>query len=704
MIDQEMMKINQTHREYAIFRLLAGGANVYDVYDIVRKLYIADKEDFTEEDIKSEVDKCHALHLQEGSGGPRRIQAEVEAWLASNKSNNLVTGVVTVSIRDCYRDLNLNSSNDRTSCRMAFKRLVEKGVIEPVPNRAGTYRSVNAVLESLDFINADTTPFPIKFPLGVHEFIQLYQKSLVVIAGEPNAGKGHPHGTPILTVNGWINIEDLAPGDRLFSSDGSSTELLRVFNRGAQQCYRFTFSDGTEIEADEEHLWTVKTGYSKKHKTTGRGNLNASFGSYITISTHEIVDRCGLGVVPQNKKMNIPTTAPVNFPKQNVLIPPYLMGCLLGDASFEERKRGNSFQRVVRFSTEDIQILENMGVKYNHLRGCNYQLSGLTKPLVAMGLMGKKSYDKFIPENYLLNDVDTRLSILQGLMDTDGSISRGCIEFCSTSKRLADGVLFLVRSLGGRATIRERFTKYKCHGEIHTGRKSYRISIKINGMSLFKLKRKADRTKDFKKTHDRVLVKIEKTEIKPTICLSVSHPSGLYLAKDFIVTHNTAYLLNTAWKNIDLGPSYFSSEMGAAELQVRLKKFPHPLSAWQRVKFYAKASDFPKVIVPDGLNIIDYLEVSKDFYEIGGLLTDIFNSLGKGVAVVGIQKPPGRDIGVGGARTLDKARLYLSIVPGEIKIIKGKLWRNDQINPNGMFCRFKLGGGANFVRDGEWRA
>ena len=78
------------------------------------------------------------------------------------------------------------------------------------------------------------------------------------------------------------------------------------------------------------------------------------------------------------------------------------------------------------------------------------------------------------------------------------------------------------------------------------------------------------------------------------------------------------------------------------------------------------------------------------------MLTDIFNALDGGIAVVGLQKPAGRDTGVGGARTLDKARLYMAIEPGVLKIVKGKLWRQEHINPNGMYVKWLLGGGANF--------
>jgi hypothetical protein len=172
----------------------------------------------------------------------------------------------------------------------------------------------------------------------------------------------------------------------------------------------------------------------------------------------------------------------------------------------------------------------------------------------------------------------------------------------------------------------------------------------------------------------------------------------------------TAYCLNTAWKNKDdFKIDYFSSEMGAAELQVRLKKFNHPLNDWSKVRFVAKSGDFASAVNPNGFNIIDYLEVSKDFYEIGGLLTDIFNALNEGIAIAAIQKPPGRDTGVGGARTLDKARLYMAIEPGILKIVKGKLWRQENINPNGLMIHWTLAGGANFrvlpdpATGDEWR-
>jgi hypothetical protein len=163
----------------------------------------------------------------------------------------------------------------------------------------------------------------------------------------------------------------------------------------------------------------------------------------------------------------------------------------------------------------------------------------------------------------------------------------------------------------------------------------------------------------------------------------------------------TAYCLNVAKDNRDEHDVlYLLSEGDPAELKIRLLKFKEPLSAWQKVKFKnIRGGNLAKLINPSGFNIIDYLELYKDFYEVGGVIDEIYQRLTTGIAVIAIQKPEGRDLGVGGRGTLDKARLYLSIEPGKIKIVKGKIWKDEFENPNGLYCTWKLGGGCYFKRD-----
>jgi hypothetical protein len=58
---------------------------------------------------------------------------------------------------------------------------------------------------------------------------------------------------------------------------------------------------------------------------------------------------------------------------------------------------------------------------------------------------------------------------------------------------------------------------------------------------------------------------------------------------------------------------------------------------------------------------------------------------------------------LGGERSKEKARLYLSIEPGKLKIVKAKNWVNATMNPNDMTQEFKLAKGCRFKPEGTWK-
>ncbi len=167
----------------------------------------------------------------------------------------------------------------------------------------------------------------------------------------------------------------------------------------------------------------------------------------------------------------------------------------------------------------------------------------------------------------------------------------------------------------------------------------------------------------------------------------------------------TALLLNIARDNIGNMPiRYFTSEMGPAELKSRLAYFDDTSTAeWKGVHFYERTHDFAAVIDPDGLNIIDFLEVTEDFFLVGRFIRDIFDKLNKGVAIIAIQKDYGRELGRGASLSIEKSRLYLSMDRGKIKIVKCKNWADPMTNPNGLELYFKLVKGCKFIVSGLWR-
>ncbi len=169
-------------------------------------------------------------------------------------------------------------------------------------------------------------------------------------------------------------------------------------------------------------------------------------------------------------------------------------------------------------------------------------------------------------------------------------------------------------------------------------------------------------------------------------------------------TGKTAFLLNVVHMNMT-GPvpiNYFSCEGGAAEMLVRVNLFENTSADQWKVNFFERYSDFADVIRPDEINIIDFLEIHEDFYRVGGMIKDIHDRLRKGIAIIAIQKDPGKDFARGGSGTIEKARLYITLKrdPKEkvniCKIEKAKKWRLIDVNPNGLFMRYKLYHGAKF--------
>lgn len=159
----------------------------------------------------------------------------------------------------------------------------------------------------------------------------------------------------------------------------------------------------------------------------------------------------------------------------------------------------------------------------------------------------------------------------------------------------------------------------------------------------------------------------------------------------------TAYLLNFALQNSTMHKiRYISSEMGPEELRSRLDLFGCNISVWDKISFYDKSSDFSSLVHPDELNIIDYLEISDNFFSIGAEIKLIYDKLKSGIAVIAIQKKSSSTYARGGEFTLEKARLYLTIDPNLVKIIKGKNWAIPGENPKDKEFPFKLVNGCDF--------
>lgn len=168
----------------------------------------------------------------------------------------------------------------------------------------------------------------------------------------------------------------------------------------------------------------------------------------------------------------------------------------------------------------------------------------------------------------------------------------------------------------------------------------------------------------------------------------------------------TALIMNIIKNNRDYFNriDYFNSEAGEEELNLRLSKFDGlSTSDWaEKVNAWERAENFADVIRPGkgNLNVIDFLECHDEFYKMGQYIKEIHAKLKGAIAVIGIQKNANQDNGLGGFRSMEKARLAISMDNGKMKITKAKNFITD-LNPNGLMADFKLVNGCKFVACGD---
>jgi hypothetical protein len=212
---------------------------------------------------------------------------------------------------------------------------------------------------------------------------------------------------------------------------------------------------------------------------------------------------------------------------------------------------------------------------------------------------------------------------------------------------------------------------------------------------------------------DLVPMTFSATTIPP---MSLNMPFGLHTLVDtypgnvIVVAGSpnagkTAFCLDFVEKNQDdYTIHYFNSEMGDEELKNRLMMHrDKPMNEW-KFNAYERSDHFADVICPNDINIIDFLEITTEFYRIGEEISAIHKKLmgNKGIAIVCIQKAFGTDMGRGGTFSMEKPRLYLAMDGGKVKIVKGKNWADPMRNPNGLCKFFKLVGGAEFIETSDW--
>lgn len=430
--------------------------------------------------------------------------------------------------------------------------------------------------------------------------------------------------TIVPTPRGRTTMGGLTIDDEVFDPNGSVQHVVGVspvFHD--RPCYRLTFSDGTVIVADSEHRWQTthfsdpQRPYWRPVRGTGykNGQLRGPHRETSTVTTAEIADSLTTNMGTRNHF--IEAAAPPDGPEQSYRIHPYVLGVWLGDG---DRVNGlitshvNDAEEMAANlrdcgETVDIRPYRDKGHQdcrflcirhdwdrcpYGHDRGrpagtrtqsrhckqcdCTRQMDKYYGRPSTIGEKTNLSFparlkvgglwkNKHIPEEYFHGSFKQRLALLQGLMDTDGTVKRGqgSMELGFHDERLASDVCRLIQSLGHKVQVRKSRFNSKSKG---VSGDRWRLVWSARD-PVFRLARKAALQKTVFTAENqqvpfrRYIVSCEPVESVPVRCITVSGESHLFCVTDaFIATHNSGDALAAAETGLTSKVTERSTEFG----------------------------------------------------------------------------------------------------------------------------------------------
>jgi ATP-dependent DNA helicase RecG len=335
--------------------------------------------------------------------------------------------------------------------------------------------------------------------------------------------------TRVLTRQGWRSAGDVEPGTPLAHPHGLDSLVVAVSALGTRDVVRVTARDGSSLLMDVEQPIHVLLG-------SGRSASRHMFDGYLLQDA-----------LRRDQRVALPRHAAYEYGSSHPLpLDPWFLGALLGD--------GYLRRSSVQWCNQDPEMHARVAAALPagcRLTALTYGQAGtgsasiigtarrhnpVLAPLRDLGLAGKLAPDKHIPRLYMEADREARHALLQGLLDTDGSIDQyGRIEFSSASEQLSRGVVELVIGLGGRATLSRKtgitFTSPR-QATPKAGRDAFRLtSIRLpEGLPPFRRSGKAARVIPHRQARSWRIRQVEYLGEQPVVGLTVTADDGLWIA------------------------------------------------------------------------------------------------------------------------------------------------------------------------------
>jgi hypothetical protein len=429
---------------------------------------------------------------------------------------------------------------------------IVKGLLEDTWFKVSTGEVKSIIdMKRLNQMKWQAMPKQIEFLHLFGDRMPRYDLRGYIIGFAPGGGKALGLEDLIRTPSGWMRNGDMTVGQPIVTPDGGTSFVTGVYPQGELDMYEVTFEDGRSVECCDDHLWKVR------HKDWARSNKDGRVDGWKVVPFIDIrlhMDNHQL----EPSRLYVPLPEPEIKEDVQLSIDPYLLGIILGDGHIREgtvsisSADGFIVDQVSHLLPDDSELVyrpDKSRSSYDYqvvkkTREKRWSRSMLVDQLHALKLNSTRSHTKFVPDVYLNASFSQKLALIQGLMDSDGTVSEnGSTSFCTTSEQLAKHIQELIRSIGGLARIKTKQTHYTYKGERKEGKPAYQVNIRYREPTdLFRLPRKKELTPENYQYKDSLRLRIEKIRYvgkKQAQCISVDHPDRLYITNDYIVTHNT---------------------------------------------------------------------------------------------------------------------------------------------------------------------
>ena len=421
--------------------------------------------------------------------------------------------------------------------------------------------------------------------------------NILGIYGVPGNGKCFALDTPILMHNGTFKkVQDVVVGDIVMGDDSRPRNVLSL-GRGVDDMYEIKSNKGESYTVNSEHILCLKTSgldriiktqfntYKTQYfdKTTKQFKYK-SFKDFESADTHlkqllteekndivEITVKDYLKLSNKIKPKLKGYKVGVDFPTQQVDFDPYIIGFWLGDGASSGTKITTQDSTVLSYLRTELKKYNlnlNYISKYDYSIICDTKMNTRTKPNKFMNALNKYELinNKHIPTEYKVNDRQTRLKILAGLIDSDGYYNKTMKNFEITfkSRQLSNDLLYLARSLGFAAYQYEVIKGCMYNDEYKEGT-YYRIMIYGDGLdkipTLCPRKQYVDSDRGKNALVSGITVISKGTGNYYGFTLD---GNNRFLLGDFTVTHNTTIIKEGIAKAMDK-PFVFISLGGATD-------------------------------------------------------------------------------------------------------------------------------------------